>query len=292
MLRSLLLIAMCSISKYTVDVLCDDTSAVVDVGYSTVTLTPPGYPDGYDKDMLCSWISRPLVEGDQLLFMIIKMVIPCMDVISVYDGVNKTGTQLVDDKCTPPDSITTITFKASTSGSLYIEFKSDSTTTAKEKGFEVKIISGKDFSRTNCSSTVNLQASTSKQYISSPNFPQKYAANKKCSWVISTDEGKRITLNLVVMDIEYDSICQFDYLKITDGDNSTMFCQEERWTPYSYTSNETTLRLDLKSDNAVPKRGFLLSYQISESNGCTRCSEIMISKSSYLLFIIVFVFSN
>ena len=60
-------------------------------------------------------------------------------------GVNKTGTQLVDDKCTPPDSITTITFKASTSGSLYIEFKSDSTTTANEKGFEVKIISGKDF---------------------------------------------------------------------------------------------------------------------------------------------------
>jgi hypothetical protein len=28
---------------------------------------------------------------------------------------------------------------------------------------------------TDCSSTVNLQASTSKQYISSPNFPQKYA---------------------------------------------------------------------------------------------------------------------
>ena len=61
-------------------------------------------------------------------------------------GVNKTGTQLVTDKCTPTiGGSSKILFKSSTSGSLYIEFKSDNITTATEKGFEVKIISGKDF---------------------------------------------------------------------------------------------------------------------------------------------------
>jgi hypothetical protein len=61
-------------------------------------------------------------------------------------GVNKTGTQLVTDTCTPTiGGSSKILFKSSTSGSLYIEFKSDNITTATEKGFEVKIISGKDF---------------------------------------------------------------------------------------------------------------------------------------------------
>jgi len=61
-------------------------------------------------------------------------------------GVNKTGTQLVTDKCTPLGSKSSkILFKSSTSGSLFIEFESDNITTATEKGFEVKIISGKDF---------------------------------------------------------------------------------------------------------------------------------------------------
>jgi hypothetical protein len=40
---------------------------------------------------------------------------------------------------------------------------------------------------------------------------------KTCRWVISTDEGKRITLKTEMMDIEYDSDCQYDYLNITDG---------------------------------------------------------------------------
>jgi hypothetical protein len=39
------------------------------------------------RDMLCSWIAKPLVEGDQLLFMVIKITLPCTDdTISVYDG--------------------------------------------------------------------------------------------------------------------------------------------------------------------------------------------------------------
>ena len=47
------------------------------------------------------------------------------------------------------------------------------------------------------------------------------------------------------------------------GENSEMFCKQEMWTPYSYTSNETTLTLDFKSDNEQTRQGFLLSYQIA-----------------------------
>jgi hypothetical protein len=47
------------------------------------------------------------------------------------------------------------------------------------------------------------------------------------------------------------------------GENSEMFCKQEMWTPYSYTSNETTLTLDFKSDGHQTRQGFLLSYQIA-----------------------------
>ena len=47
------------------------------------------------------------------------------------------------------------------------------------------------------------------------------------------------------------------------GENSEMFCKQEMWTPYSYTSNETTLTLDFKSDDEQTRQGFLLSYHIA-----------------------------
>lgn len=293
MLRILLLITMCRISKFTVDAQCDGTPQDVLIGHSPVTISPPGYPNGYDINMLCAWIARPIEDGYQLLFMIINIKLPCTDdTISVYDGIDKTGVQLVTDKCTPEGSTSSkIAYKTTTSGSLYIEFQSDNIATATEKGFEVKIISATDSSGTACSSTVNLQASASKQYISSPNFPQMYSLSKTCRWIISTYGGQRIILNTEMMDIEEGNNCPYDYLKITDGNtgNSQTFCKEQVWTPFRYTSNTTTLTLDFKSDGAQKKQGFLLSYK-HEYNGCTRCSEIMISKSSYLLFIIVFVY--
>ena len=51
--------------------------------------------------------------------------------------------------------------------------------------------------------------------FSSPNYPQAYPHNRECVWRITVEPGKRIQLNLVNVDLEFHSDCNYDFLEVS-----------------------------------------------------------------------------
>lgn len=50
--------------------------------------------------------------------------------------------------------------------------------------------------------------------IISPNWPNDYAHNRQCVYVISLPVGEKVTLNFTHMSLENHSSCSFDYVEV------------------------------------------------------------------------------
>lgn len=283
--RLFLVCALLSQTKYQVKAQCNGTSVEIIVGYSVSSITSPGYPNGYAGDLKCSWVARTEVKGDVLLIMSTENTLSCdSDTVNVHDGQNSSANNLIENHCSSNGNVAHSGFKATSAESAYIEFVSDSISAPTEKGFDIKIISGNDFSGSACSLPVNLTASTNPQYITSPNFPESYAINKNCQWIIQNTLG-RVKLNLKFMDIEEHGSCSYDYLQVTDEGYSLKLCKERWWSQVTYVSNGTSVTVDFISDDMEPKRGFILSYQ-QTNLPCSYCSA-NITKPFYILTFIL-----
>ena len=68
-----------------------------------------------------------------------------------------------------------------------------------------------------CSGTCGGSFTTAQGHMSSPSYPNYYPANEDCIYTISLPADTVIILNLLSMDIEYDSTCKYDYLELRDG---------------------------------------------------------------------------
>lgn len=100
--------------------------------------------------------------------------------------------------------------------------------------------------------------------ISSPNYPQPYAGERSCEYDISAPQGKVIVLNVLDLDIEVHSQCEFDNLEVFDGfqaDNATSlgrFCGQTK--PGIFTSSFNHLHVHFSSDASINGRGFTANY--------------------------------
>ena len=63
---------------------------------------------------------------------------------------------------------------------------------------------------------------TNEGVIRSPGFPNNYAHNRECTWVIRVDQGKQILLNFTNFDLESHRDCNYDYLEIRYGQKLMM----------------------------------------------------------------------
>ena len=59
--------------------------------------------------------------------------------------------------------------------------------------------------------------------IKSPNYPGVYPNNAKCDYKIVVPFGHTLNIMLEQIDVELDSNCEFDSLKIFDGDTSKAY---------------------------------------------------------------------
>lgn len=50
--------------------------------------------------------------------------------------------------------------------------------------------------------------------IISPNWPNNYAHNKQCIYLIRLPRGERVAFNFTHMDLELHSGCEFDYVEV------------------------------------------------------------------------------
>ncbi|CAK8682879.1 unnamed protein product [Clavelina lepadiformis] len=102
-------------------------------------------------------------------------------------------------------------------------------------------------------------------YLISPNWPDPYPNNLDCQWVIEAAADYRVVLNLLYIDIEYNTNCVVDYLAVYDGPsvNSPMLvktCGRRLLTDPVY-STQPFLTLRFRSDPSLSYPGFNASYQ-------------------------------
>ncbi|XP_041468285.1 blastula protease 10-like [Lytechinus variegatus] len=96
--------------------------------------------------------------------------------------------------------------------------------------------------------------------VQSPNYPNLYPNLRRNVWNIKTQEGQRISVFIIDMQIEYSYNCRYDVLIIDDYFQPKRFCgSRSEDGPFISTSNR--MQLTFESDSNVRYRGFQLSYK-------------------------------
>ncbi|KAM4617364.1 inactive serine protease PAMR1 [Discoglossus pictus] len=97
-----------------------------------------------------------------------------------------------------------------------------------------------------------------------------YPFNAHCEWSIQVTPGYTVELRFVMMSLEFDYMCQYDYLEVRDGDNVDAkiikrFCGNER--PFSIRSSGNSLHLLFQSDGSKNFDGFYATFE--EATACS-----------------------
>lgn len=110
--------------------------------------------------------------------------------------------------------------------------------------------------------------------ITSPNYPNNYEGERNCEYDIRAPQGKIIVFNILDLDIEQHSACEFDFLEIFGGpyaDNSTSFgrfCGDYKpGLLNTFTSKYNHLLVHFTTDASVFGRGFQANYSFVDV-GC------------------------
>ena len=104
--------------------------------------------------------------------------------------------------------------------------------------------------------------------ITSPNYPNGYGDNQKCSWSVRAEEGQIIEVTIGEFEMEYSSQCSYDWVQAYDGKNSSArkllggkLCGSSTYTtPTKFQTTGTDLYLEFSSDVSYTDKGFKMYY--------------------------------
>ncbi|KAM4705286.1 LOW QUALITY PROTEIN: cubilin [Rhinophrynus dorsalis] len=119
-------------------------------------------------------------------------------------------------------------------------------------------------------------------FFFSPGWPNNYASHLECTWVIRALEST-VELNILTVDIEQHSSCNYDKLVIRDGDNNNSpvlatVCGKE--VPGPIRSSGDTMFIRFSSDASESGAGFNASYHKS-CGGYLHANRGVISSHNY-----------
>ena len=103
---------------------------------------------------------------------------------------------------------------------------------------------------------------TAEGVLSSPNYPGKYPNNHKKTNTIQGGPGTVLVLEFTAFDVESHASCRFDYLKIRDGDGTTLMgktCGSS--LPAKIISNTNVVKLDFKTNAKGKGTGWSVSWR-------------------------------
>ena len=103
---------------------------------------------------------------------------------------------------------------------------------------------------------------TAEGVLSSPNYPGKYPNNHKKTNTIQGGPGTVLVLEFTAFDVESHASCRFDYLKIRDGDGTTLMgktCGSS--LPAKIISNTNIVKLDFKTNAKGKGTGWSVSWR-------------------------------
>ena len=107
--------------------------------------------------------------------------------------------------------------------------------------------------------------------ITSPNYPRNYDDNIDETFHRSVEEGSRILITFTDFDIEKHRKCDYDWVKIVDGDGTVLlpkFCGSDKPDPITSKTNRITV--EFHSDSTKAGRGFRADWKAvtGGSPGC------------------------
>ncbi|NXE92645.1 PAMR1 protease, partial [Menura novaehollandiae] len=113
-----------------------------------------------------------------------------------------------------------------------------------------------------------------------------YPLNARCEWTIHVQAGFNIELRFSMLSLEFDYMCQYDYVEVRDGDNLDSriikkFCGNERPPPIRSTGS--SLHVFFQSDGSKNFDGFHAVFEeitACSSSPCLHDGTCILDKSS------------
>jgi len=97
--------------------------------------------------------------------------------------------------------------------------------------------------------------------IQSDNFPNNYPVSQDKTYEISVARGRKIKMNFAEFSLEHDLRCEWDYLKIVDGNGRELLgksCGSVK--PATVTSQTNKVKVIFHSDYSVTSTGFKIDW--------------------------------
>ncbi|XP_041824165.1 cubilin [Melanotaenia boesemani] len=221
------------------------------------SINSPGYPGNYPPDRDCYWMVT-VAPGLLITFAFGTLSLEShpdcsYDFLEIRDGFLPVD-PVLGKYCTtasPPPLQTT-------GPNAWIHFHSDFSVS--DRGFHITYTTSP--SDPGCGGTFT----DSEGIIISPNWPNNYAHNRQCIYLISLPSGGKVSLNFTHMDLESHSGCSFDYVEVRDGNMEDdpligKYCGSTLPAPLRSSSNSMWIRF--KSDSSVSRAGFRAVYTVA-----------------------------
>ncbi|KAG1661332.1 Cubilin [Nymphon striatum] len=216
----------------------------------------PNFPNRYPHNRNCTWkIVAPIGNNVSLSFshFILEDHTQCVydyvKIMAVYGGRHekKNITEVVKFCGTdsPPSRIDT------NASVVLINFVSDGSIAL--NGFRLEFVT------TGCGGDFTRRYGT----FTSPNYPSSYMNEIECIWTITVPEGSQIALRISEYDMELESNCVYDFLKVyRDAEDSQplhTICGTSS-QQVLITSPGSHLYIVFKSDSIITRKGFRARY--------------------------------
>ncbi|NXY67496.1 CUBN protein, partial [Glareola pratincola] len=239
---------------------------------------PRSYPHNSNYQWRISVNASQVIQG-RILQMDIENHHRCRyDKLKIYDGPTVHSRPIATYCGADPASF------ASSGSSITIQFQSDPSVTGKGFILEWYAVDASAVTHTiargACGGTVTAEETPS--FLFSPGWPMSYRNFDDCAWLIRAP-GSTVEFNILALDIESHSSCNYDKLIIQDGDTSlspvlATLCGRE--PPGPIRSTGEVMFIHFMSDASVIGAGFNASYHKS-CGGYLRTGTGVIASPNY-----------
>ncbi|XP_033759703.1 cubilin-like [Pecten maximus] len=267
--------------SYILDAPCKGAVTMIKPELPIMTISSPGYPSFYpgvgrSGGYVCKWHIEAETNDTGILIKYAFDALQAGDNLAMYEGCDNSGVQ----KSIPNNDIR---FRRNGNsgvlsfiGSAYIEFNVTSSTG--DSGLQMFMTAQKPSDNTEaCSSSGTVVVATKDvQYFTSTDFPNQYKKNEDCKWYITGgNSGETVILTIEFYDIERDSSCGYDYLKIEGPATKTETICGQQFSNPLITFNDTSFNITFSSDDEGVHNGFVFSVVLDKP--CTADTPTMLT---------------
>eukprot|EP00105_Crassostrea_gigas_P024923 XP_011445343.1 PREDICTED: uncharacterized protein LOC105340823 [Crassostrea gigas] len=236
----------------------------------------------YERFLLCEWRFLAHNPDRQIVYQFTNISVDCGDTLTAFTNETEYTAPPI---CGIGKNSETETTPA---GELKLVLNSDKNVHEHEKGFTLHMIAAKG---NEVCPQQPINVTSVKQQIASPNFPNFYAANLQCRFILTAPTGVELTFEYI--DIEKHTDCTpnscCDELIIYEGlagENKKLasICGTDMFHPnLTYESVGRTLTLELRTDNQSPRKGFVATVQAKKGDPIPIITQSTIATTEKIL---------